>query len=428
MSGSFLHKAVTTAFRSLSVRNFRLFVLGQITSMTGTWMMVVAQDWLVLGLTRDSSAALATVTGLQFTPVLLLTLLGGRLADRFDKRALLTAANLASAMLSLSLALLVLADGVHLWHLYVFAVALGTVNAVEVPTRISFVGELVGTELLPNASSLSGAYFNAARVLGPALAGLLISALGTGPVMLLNAASYLATVVALLMMRPDELQRGGRPASRVRVLDGLAHLRDRRDLVPPLVLVAVIGLFGLNLQLTLPLMAKTVFHAEAAAFGLLTTAVAAGSLLAAFAGTARRGRPPERVVIGAAFAFGVLEAAAGLAPGFGAAMVLLALTGFASMYFAQAANHRIQLGSDPRYRGRVMALYTLILQGSAPLGALFVGLLAEHFGARSGLCAGGLISLGAALAAAAAEHTRRGRTAPAPGPAVPGRPTAGSRS
>ncbi|MFF3325825.1 MFS transporter [Streptomyces sp. NPDC002889] len=424
MTDAFWRKTLGITFRSLSVRNFRLFAAGQVASVTGTWMMVVAQDWLVLDLTGDSGTALATVTALQFTPMLLFTLYGGRLADRYDKRTLLIGANAVSGLLALLLAVLVLGGTARLWQLYVFALGLGLVNAFEVPARMAFVSELVGTQLLPNASALSAAYFNVARVLGPALAGLLISGTGTGPVMLLNAASYLATVVALCRMRPAELLRGAPPTERARVIDGLTHLRSRPDLLMPLGLVAVIGLFGLNFQLTLPLIAKTVFHADAAAFGLLTSAFAAGSLLAAFAGTARRGRPPARAVTGSALAFGVLETAAGWAPGFRSALVLLALTGFASLYFAQAANHRIQLGSDPQYRGRVLAIYTLILQGSVPIGALFVGLLTEHLGARSGLYVGGLISLAAALAAAGAGRIGGGRDDSAP--ATP-RPAAGRR-
>jgi MFS family permease len=171
-------KRLAPTFRSLSVRNFRLFAAGQVVSVAGTWMMVVAQDWLVLGLTGDSSMALGTVTALQFTPVLLLTLYGGRLADRHDKRLLLTIANLVSGALALLLTLLVFAGGVQLWHLYGFALGLGIVNAVEVPTRMAFVSELVGSDLLPNASALSAAYFNIARVVGPALAGLLITGFG----------------------------------------------------------------------------------------------------------------------------------------------------------------------------------------------------------------------------------------------------------
>ncbi|MGK5530960.1 MFS transporter, partial [Streptomyces sp. URMC 129] len=270
-----MKKILTTTFRSLSVRNFRLFAGGQVVSVAGTWMMVVSQDWLVLGMTDDSGTALGLVTALQFTPLLLLTLYGGKLADRYDKRLLLTVANVVSGVLALALGLLVVAGAVELWHVYLFALGLGTVNAVEVPTRMAFVSEMVGADLLPNASALSAAYFNVARVVGPAIAGLLITAWGTGPVMLINAVSYLATVTGLRMMRTEELLRDGRAAARAGVVDGLRYMRGRPDLMLPISLVAVIGLFGLNFQLTVPLLAKTVFDADATSFGLLTTSLAA---------------------------------------------------------------------------------------------------------------------------------------------------------
>ncbi|MEN8655945.1 MFS transporter [Streptomyces sp. 21So2-11] len=403
-----MNKTLSRTFRSLAVRNFRLFAVGQVMSVGGTWMMVVAQDWLVLSMTGDSATALGLVTALQFTPLLLLTLYGGRLADRYDKRRLLTIANLVSGALAAVLAVVVLTGAVQLWHVYLFALGLGTVNAVEVPTRMAFVSELVGADLLPNASALSAAYFNTSRVVGPALAGVLISQFGSGPVMLLNAVSYLATVLALRMMRPAELHRiaaGSRAGAGV--ADGLRYMRSRPDLMLPMVLVGVVGLFGFNFQLTLPLIAKTVYHADASAFGLLATALGIGSLVAAFVTTARRGRPSALTVIGAALAFGLLETLTGFAPDLASAVVMLVLTGFATMYFAQAANHRIQLGTDPQYRGRVMALYTLIFQGSTPLGALFVSLLSERLGARSGLYVGGLISLAAAAVALAVVRTRR---------------------
>jgi MFS family permease len=402
------------AFRSLSVRNFRLFAFGQVVSAAGTWMMVVAQDWAVLSLTDDSPTALSVVTALQFTPVLLLALYGGGLADRYDKRALLLGANLVCAALAAGLAPLMLTGSVQLWHLYLFALGLGTASAVEIPTRMSFVREMVGPELLPNASALSAAYFNVARVAGPAVGGLLIGWLGTGSVVLLNAVSYLATVTALRMMRPAELHRSDGGGAPVRVIDGLRYTASRPDLLMPLALVAVIGLFGFNFQLTLPLMAKTVFHTSAASFGLLTTALAAGSLAAALVTTGRRSRPSSRLVTGSALAFGVAETAAGWAPGYATALLLLAVTGFTTLYFAQAANHRIQLGADPAYSGRVLAIYALILQGTTPLGALLVGWLTHHFGARSGLCAGGLACFTAALAATALDRPK-----PSPAPTQP---------
>ncbi|HET6860516.1 MAG TPA: MFS transporter [Streptomyces sp.] len=411
-----MNKTLSRTFRSLGVRNFRLFAAGQVMSVAGTWMMVVAQDWLVLSLTGDSATALGIVTALQFTPLLLLTLYGGRLADRYDKRRLLTIANLVSGALAAVLAVVVLTGAVQLWHVYLFALGLGTVNAVEVPTRMAFVSELVGGDLLPNASALSAAYFNTARVVGPALAGVLISQFSTGPVMLLNAVSYLATVLALCLMRPAELHRppaGSRAGAGV--VDGLRYMRSRPDLMLPMALVGVIGLFGFNFQLTLPLIAKTVYHADASAFGLLATALGAGSLVAAFVTTARRGRPSALTVVAAALAFGLLETLTGFAPNLLAAVVMLVLTGFATMYFAQAANHRIQLGTDPQYRGRVMALYTLIFQGSTPLGALVVSLLSERLGARSGLYVGGLVSLAAAVVALVVVRTGRDGSADAPG-------------
>ncbi|MFE9255382.1 MFS transporter [Streptomyces sp. NPDC006879] len=414
-----LRKNFAHTFRSLSVRNFRLFAAGQVVSVAGTWMMVIAQDWLVLDLADNSGTALGLVTALQFTPLMLFTLYGGRLADRYDKRLLLTIANICSGALALVLALLAFLGLVELWHIWLCAFGLGLVNSVEVPTRMAFVSELVGSELLPNASALSAAYFNVARVIGPALAGLLITAFGTGWVMLINALSYAGTVIGLRRMRPEEMQRAPRSAGAARVLDGLRYIGGRPDLTLMIALIGLIGLFGLNFQLTLPLLAKTVFHADAAAFGLLTTGFAAGSLLAAFLTTARRGRPSSRLVIVSALGFGALETATGWAPNFTTAVAVLFCTGFATIFFAQAANHRIQLGSDPQFRGRVLALYTLILQGTTPLGALLIGWLTEHHGARSGLVLGGLVSLAAALAVGAFDHRIRSRRARTPVPAAP---------
>ncbi|WP_256788184.1 MFS transporter [Frankia sp. AvcI1] len=410
-------------FRSLRVYNFRLFAAGQVLSVTGTWMMFTAQDWLVLSLSDHPGTALGLVTALQFTPMLLLTLYGGRLADRHDKRLLLTGANLVAGLLALALSLLVFTGSARLWHICAFALAIGLVNAIETPTRMAFVSELVGPELLPNASALSAGYFNIARVVGPAAAGPLIAGFGSGPAMAINAGSYLATVAGLRLMRPAEIHRHARPAVAPRIVDGLRYVLGRADLVVVLGLVATVGLVGMNFQLTVPLLARTVFHADAAAFGLLTTGLAAGSLLAALLTTGRRSRPSAMMVIVSAFAFGLLEAATGASPTYPATIGLLALTGFASLYFAQAANHRIQLGSDPSYRGRVMALYSLILQGTTPLGSLGVGWLAEHHSARAGFYVGGLASAAAAVAAWAANRGWASASAASPlaasPPAVP---------
>ncbi|MFD5271955.1 MFS transporter [Streptomyces sp. NPDC058335] len=397
--------------RSLSVRNFRLYFTGQLVSVMGTWMMIVSQDWLVLSLTDDSATALGLVTALQFAPMLLLSLYGGRLADRHDKRVLLVAANLVSGALSLALAPLVFTGAVRVWHVCALAFCLGVVGAIETPARMSFVQEMVGAELLPNASAMSAAYFNLARVVGPALGGLAITWLGIGPVSVINAFSYLATVAALMLMRPSELRRVRSTARDGRAVDALRYVGSRPDLLLPLLLVALVSLFGLNFQLTLPLLAKTVFHADAGSFGLFTSAVAAGSLLGALAGSGRTARPPALLVAGAAVAFGTAEALTGLAPGQGTALVLLAVTGFTALYFTQAVNHRLQLGSDPAYRGRILALYTLLLQGSTPFGALLTGWAAARHGTRAALVGGGLISLATGLAALAFLTLRASRPA-----------------
>ncbi|WP_369033870.1 MFS transporter [Streptomyces adonidis] len=409
-------------FRSLAVRNFRLFVTGQVLSVSGTWMMVVAQDWLVLSLTGDSGLALGFVTAAQFGPLLLFTLHGGKLADRYDKRRLLGLCNAASAVGSLWLAVMVFTGAVRLWQVFAFAFFLGVVNSVEVPTRMSFVGEMVGPGLLPNASALSAAYFNLARVVGPALAGLVISAFGVGPVMAFNAASYTTVLVCLRLMRPAELripvtgQRGG-------IRDGLRHVRDRPDLVTPLLLVLFVSVFALNFQLTLPLLAKNVFHTDARSFGLLTAAFSFGSLCAALVTASRTGRPSNRTVVVSAAVLGLLEVAAGGAPGFPAAVVLLAATGCASVYFGQAANHRVQLGTEPGYRGRVLALYTLIMQGSTTVGAVITGWIIASLGVRASLCLGGLVALLAAVSASARERSRAAGVTEAARPTESGPPS-----
>ncbi len=410
-------------FRSLKVRNFRLFATGQILSVTGTWMMVTAQDWLVLGLTDDSGLALGLVTAAQFGPMLLFTLYGGTLADRHDKRMLLTVCNTASAAGALGLTLLVSLGAVRLWHVFAFALFLGVVNSLEVPTRMSFVGELVGGDLLPNASALSAAYFNLARVAGPALAGLVISVFGVGPVMAFNAASYTAVLLCLRLMRTAEMRA---PVARRRggIRDGLRHVRERPDLAAPLLLVLVESVFALNFQLTLPLLAKDVFNTDARSFGLLTAAFSFGSLCAALATATRTGRPSGRTVVVAAAALGVLETVTGFSPGFLAGMLLLAATGCASVYFGQAANHRVQLGAEPGYRGRVLAVYTLIMQGSTPVGALLTGWVISGHGVRVSLWLGGAVALLAAVAAAALERARTRGVKESSRPAGSGTPAA----
>jgi MFS family permease len=402
---------MSPTFRSLAVRNYRLFATGQAVSLSGTWGQRVAQDWLVLQLSHDSGTALGTVTALQFLPVLLFTLYGGLLADRHDKRRLLVWAQAAMALLALALGLLDLTGAVRLWHVYALAFGLGLAAAVDTPTRQAFVSEMVGKDDLPNAVSLNSATFNASRIVGPALAGVGIQLWGTAPVFLANAASYGAVLAGLLMMRPGELHRTERqPARKGQLREGVRYVRERRRLLVPILLVFMVGTFGLNFQITLALVAKQVFHTGASSFGLLTSAFAVGSLAGALASARRPGPPRARRMVVAALVFGVLEVVVGTAPTFGTMMLLLVPTGAAVLTFTTTANALVQLGSDAAVRGRVMALYVLVFLGGTPLGAPVIGWVAERYGVRVSLVVGGLVCAASALVAGALLARRQPMT------------------
>ncbi|MBO3740743.1 MFS transporter [Actinoplanes flavus] len=397
-----MRTALNSTFLSLRVPNYRLFAGGQLVKLVGVWMMFTAQDWLVLELSGDSPGALGMVTALQFVPVMLLTLWSGRLADRYDKRKLLIAANAAFAAFAILFAVLVAAGVVELWHVFVSALFLGIANAVETPVRQAFVSELVELRLLPNALALSAATFNIARISGPALAGVLLAVLSTPAVFLISTALAVAPVFTYLRMRPAELHGTDRRAGGgARVIDGLRYVGKRHDLLLPIGMMAVIGMIGFNFPVTLAALAKIEFNAGPSSFGLLTTCLAIGSLGGALAGTRRRTRPGVYRVIGAALFFGMFEFAVGFAPTFAVAALLLVPTGFFSIYLAQGANHRVQMGVDPEYRGRVMALYVLVFLGTTPIGATLSGWWGERFGVPSSIWAAGLVSFVAALGALA---------------------------
>jgi MFS family permease len=316
-------------------------------------------------------------------------------------------ANCVSSVLALGLGLLVVTNAVTLIWVFVFAFLMGVANAIETPVRQAFASEMVPAELLPNALSLSAAAFNSARVIGPALAGLAIQGVGLGPVFLLNTLTYLAPMVGLLRMRVSELHRVPRNgAADTRIREGLRYVRQREDLLMPMVLLAVVGLAGFNFQLTLSVLAKKVFETGPAEFGLLTTALAIGALAGALAGSGRRSRPSVWVVLGAGIAFGALETVVGFAPTFLLTAVLLAPTGFFMIYFMQATNQRLQLGTDATHRGRVMALFILVFAGTMPVGAPVIGWLSEQYGPRLGIWAGGAVSMLAALVALAWQLRR----------------------
>jgi MFS family permease len=360
-------------------------------------MQRVAQDWLVLSLTHGSGAALGITTGLQFLPLLLFGLYGGVIADRFPKRRILMITQAIMGSLALLLGVLALTGTAHVWHIYALAFLLGVATVVDNPTRQTFAVEMVGPNDLSNAIALNSAIFNTARIVGPAIAGVLIAAIGTGPVFIVNAASFGAVLLGLYLMREDELYVRDRvPRAKGQLREGLHYVRERRDLVMLLIIVFFVAAFGMNFQMTTALMSREVFHSGASSFGLASTMLAvgavSGSLLAA-----RRKRPRMRLMLVAAAFFGVLEIVSGVMPNYGLFLVTLIPTGVALLTFNTTANAVMQLSVPAGMRGRVMGLYMLVFAGSSPIGAPLLGWLAEVFGPRSGLVIGGIVSVSAVI-------------------------------
>jgi len=395
-------------FRSLRVRNYRLYASGQLISLTGTWMQRVAQDWLVLELT-NSGTALGLVTALQFGPSLLLGLWGGVLADRLDKRKLLLVTQTGLAVLALVLGLLDVTGVVQYWHVLVLATLLGLTSSIDTPVRQSFVIEMVGQQDLTNAVAINSTIFNSGRIIGPALAGVLITAVGTGWAFIANATSSIAVLAGLVLMRTEELHPA--PAvvrARGQLREGLRYVRRRRDLVLTMVLIFVFGTFGLNFAITCALLAKQVFHRGASGYGLLSTALALGAFSGAVLATRRTKRPSALFLLGMAAVFSVAEVTTGLMPDFWLTAALLVPTGLAMLSVTTAANSHVQLGVAPTMRGRVMALYLMCFMGGTPLGAPLVGWLAEVAGPRWGMIGGGLVCLASVALLAAWTARQRG--------------------
>lgn len=385
-------------FRSLRVRNYRLYASGQVISNIGAWMQRVAQDWLVLNLTHNSGTALGIVTALQFTPTLLFGLWGGVIADRYDKRRILLLTQVLMSISALSLGLLDISGVVQIWHVYLVAFILGLITVVDNPARQAFVVEMVGRADVANAVSLNSATFNSARIIGPAIAGVLIGAVGIGPMFLANAGSYIAVLAGLFLMRVSELHRSKPlPRKKGQLLDGLHYVRERHDLLLPMALVFMVATFGLNFQVTIALMAKGVFHTGAESYGLLSTMIAVGSLSGALVSSKRKGRPRIRLLLGSAFAFGLLETLAGLMPTYALFGALLIPTGIASLVFTTSANASVQMGSAASMRGRVMGLYLLVFMGGAPFGSLLIGWLAQVTSPRVSIIGGGVVSFMSAI-------------------------------
>ncbi|MFC8190323.1 MFS transporter [Cellulomonas sp. NPDC057328] len=392
---------MSATFSSLSFRNYRLWFAGALVANVGTWMQRVAQDWLVLTqLTSDSGVAVGVTTALQFGPTLLLSAWAGLLADRFDRRKLLVLTQVLQGVLAAGLGVLVLSGRAELWHVYVFAGLLGCVTAVDGPVRQTFVAELVPARRLSNAVGLNSASFNAARLVGPGVAGLLIAAVGTGWVFVINAVTFAATIVSLTLMRRADLYpmpHAKRAKGQIR--EGVAYVRNRSDILVIMVVVGVVSTFGLNFQLTSALMARLEFGRGAQEYGILGSVLAIGSLTGALL-AARRERPRVRLVIGAAFAFGVTTGVMALMPTYLTFALACIPVGLASLTMMTAANSAIQMSTDPAMRGRVMALYMMVFLGATPVGSPIVGWIGETFGARWSIGVGSisalLVSVGAA--------------------------------
>jgi MFS family permease len=409
---------LSPTFRALRIRNYRLYALGGVVSNTGTWMQRVAQDWLVLqlhhGSAAEASTALGLTTGLQFLPILLFSPYAGLVADRMPKRRLLQLTQAAMGLTSIVLAVLALTGVVTPWMVFVIAFAFGIGSAFDVPARQSFVSEMVGPDDLTNAVGLNSASFNLARVVGPALSGVLIAALGsgvraTGAVILLNGISYLAVIGALQAMSARELTPVERaPRGKGMIRDGVRYVRGRPDLLLIMVAAFFAGTFGMNFQMTSALMATQVFHKGPGEYGLLGTTLAVGSLTGALLGARREGRPRQRLVVLAGLAFGTVEVTLGLMPSYLTFALLTPILGFCLLTMLNAANTTVQLSVSPVMRGRVMALYMMVVMGGTPLGAPIVGWVGATFGARWTLIGGGALTVFGVLLAVTIFHGFRG--------------------
>lgn len=381
-------------FRSLRIYNYRLWASGAIVSNVGTWMQRTAQDWLVLtGLTQHSAGAVGVVMALQFAPQVLLIALTGFAADHFDRRRLLFVTQGALGLLALALGLLTLTGAVRLWHVYGFAFALGCVTAFDTPVRQTFVAELVGEADLSNAVALNSTSFNIGRMIGPAIAGLLIAVVGSGWVFVINAVSFGAVIVAMTRLRVADLHRNERAKrGRGSLIDGFRYVWRRDDLRTVLLMLFLIGTFGLNFPIFISTMSVTVFHVGAGRYGLLTSMMAIGSVSGALL-AARRDKPRIGLLFASAALFGAGCALAAVMPVYTLFGATLVIVGIAAQTVTTSTNSFVQLSTEPAMRGRVIAILLAAALGGTPLGAPVVGWIADHVGPRWALGVGALAGL-----------------------------------
>lgn len=390
-----------STFRSFGIHNYRLWFIGALISNIGTWMQRTAQDWLVYDiLTEQNASALGIVMALQLGPQLVIAPWAGLIADTVDRRRLLATTQVAMALLGVGLGLMVILDVAALWHVYAFALALGVVSAFDAPARQAFVSELVRDDYLPNAVALNSASFNGARLVGPAVAGLLTAGVGPGWVFMINAVTFGAMVYVLLAMRSSELNKQPRSApGKGRIRAGFLYVRQRPDLMVVMLAIFIVGTFGLNFAVFIAAMARTEFGQDAGVFGVLSSVMAVGSVAGALL-SARRERPRLRFIFGASAAFGIACVLAALAPTLWLFGVALVPVGLFALTLMTSANAYVQTTTDPAMRGRVMALYFAIFLGGTPLGAPVVGWVSDMFGPRWSLgvaAASGLIAAAAGI-------------------------------
>jgi MFS family permease len=393
-----LSAGLRRSFDSLAVPNYRRYFAGQLVSLSGTWMQTVAALWLVLSLT-GSGVAIGLTTALQFLPMLLFGAWGGLLADRFSKRRLLMATQALMAIPAVGLFAVTEAGIAAPWMVFLAVFAMGAVNAVDNPTRQSFAIEMVGPDRVVNAVSLNSVIVQSARIFGPAFAGVLIAALGVGPCFAVNALSFGAMILALWGMDPAKLRTGPR-ASRERgaIRAGLRYVRSTPELAVPLALMALVGTFGFNFQVILPLLARFSFGGGPGVYAALVSAMAVGSVAGALV-TGSHGRTSPRLIAGAALAFGGAALLAAVAPAKAVEIAALVVLGAASVTFAATINSSLQLAVTPHMRGRVMALYSVVFLGSTPIGGPLAGWLSQAYDPRFALLLAAISGLSAAWAA-----------------------------
>ncbi|MDO5728804.1 MAG: MFS transporter [Actinomycetaceae bacterium] len=389
---------MSSTFASLKFFNYRLWFVANIIASTGMWMQRVAQDWVVLTvLTNNSGTALGITTALQFLPTLFLSPWAGVLADRTDRRKLLQFTQTMNVFTAFILGILILTGVAHLWHVYALALLSGIVSTIDSPARQTFVSELVPLSSLPNAVGLNSAAFNTARLLGPASAGLVIASVGPGWVFIVNTVLFLAPVASLALMRLAELREMEHAVrEKGQILEGFRYVKNRTDIVAIMIIAGVVSAFGMNFQMTSAVMATEVYGKGAGEYGILGSFMAIGALTGALI-AARRKYPRVRLVVVAAFIFGLCDIALALAPTYEAYALLAIPTGLAMLTMITAANAAIQISTDPSMRGRVMSLYVMVFLGSTPIGAPIIGWVADHFGARWSIGVGGIASIAVAV-------------------------------